>query len=98
MYSIEGQKRGLPHAHILIWLKETLHAHKVDDFISAEIPDTEEDPTLFNIVMTQMVHGPCGSLNCRSPCMKDGAYTKRYPRGFLKETQTGKRRLSALSA
>ena len=37
-----------------------------------------------------MVHGPCGSLNSRSPCMKDGTCTKRYPRSFLKKTQIGK--------
>ncbi|GFR31364.1 helitron_like_N domain-containing protein [Trichonephila clavata] len=43
MYTIEWQKRGLPHAHILVWLQETLHVHKVDDFISAEIPNPEED-------------------------------------------------------
>ena len=48
MCTIEWKKRGLPHAHILIWLKETLHVHKVDDFISAEIPYPEEDPALFS--------------------------------------------------
>ena len=67
-----------------------MHVHKVDDFISAEIPDPEEDPALFSIVTTQTVHGPCGYLNSRSPCMKNGICTKRYPRSFLKETQTGK--------
>ncbi|GFR12144.1 ATP-dependent DNA helicase [Trichonephila clavata] len=90
MYTIEWQKRGLPHAHILVWLQETLHVHKVDDFISAEIPNPEEDPELFNCITTQMVHGPCGAIKPFSPCMKDGKCTKRYPRDFLKETQTGK--------
>ena len=50
MYTIEWQKRGLPHAHILVWLRDTLHVHRVDDFISAEIPDPEEDPELFSTV------------------------------------------------
>ncbi|GBM80417.1 hypothetical protein AVEN_127318-1 [Araneus ventricosus] len=36
-----------------------------------------------------MAHGPCGSINPGSSCMKDRICTKRYPRHFLKETQTG---------
>uniref|UniRef100_UPI00358F20A2 uncharacterized protein n=1 Tax=Myxine glutinosa TaxID=7769 RepID=UPI00358F20A2 len=89
MYTIEWQKRGLPHAHILVWLEEKIHASNVDSSISAELPKPDEDPELFNIVKTQMVHGPCGRLNPSSPCMKDGKCTKQYPRAFLKETQTG---------
>ncbi|XP_044591486.1 uncharacterized protein LOC123269716 [Cotesia glomerata] len=36
-----------------------------------------------------MIHGPCGDFNFSSPCMLAGVCTKRYPRPFLKETQTG---------
>ncbi|XP_076913570.1 uncharacterized protein LOC143572235 [Bidens hawaiensis] len=49
VYTIEFQKRGLPHAHMCLFM----HAdHKlpdvenVDPFISAEIPDKNEDPEL----------------------------------------------------
>ena len=90
MYTTKWQKRGLSLAHILVWLKETLHVHIVDDFICAEILDPEKDPVFFGIVTAQQVHGPCGSLNSRSPCMKDETCTKRYLPSFLKETQTGK--------
>lgn len=89
MYTIEWQKRGLPHAHILIWLKEKIHSDHIDKIISAEIPDKEEDPLLFEVITTSMIHGPCGTFNPKSPCMKDGHCTKRYPRNFLMETQTG---------
>nr|XP_042898738.1 uncharacterized protein LOC107440395 [Parasteatoda tepidariorum] len=89
MYTIEWQKRGLPHAHILIWLHEKIHVHSIDNVISAEIPDPKIDPVLHDVIKTQMIHGPCGILNQQSPCMKDGKCTKRYPRNFLKETQTG---------
>ncbi|GBM44520.1 hypothetical protein AVEN_175616-1 [Araneus ventricosus] len=82
MYTIEWQKRGFHHVHILIWLKDSLHVHRVDDIISAEIPNPQ-DKDLFYIVTKQMVHGPCGSINPRSPCMKDGICTKRYPRHFF---------------
>lgn len=89
MYSIEWQKRGLPHAHILIWLKEKIVSTQIDSFISAELPDPEEDPELFEVIRKNMVHGPCGALNPNSPCMKDGKCTKRFPRQMLQETQTG---------
>ncbi|GBP61670.1 hypothetical protein EVAR_43608_1 [Eumeta japonica] len=89
MYSVEWQKRGLPHAHILIWLLNKLHSNEVDDIISAEIPDPVTDPRLHDIVTTQMVHGPCGALNPLSPCMADGKCTKRYPRPLVAETVTG---------
>ncbi|GFR27080.1 ATP-dependent DNA helicase [Trichonephila clavata] len=71
------------YAHILVWLQETLHVHEVDDFISAEIPNPEEDPELFNCITTQMVHGPCGVINPFSPCMKNGRCTKDII-GFFK--------------
>ncbi|XP_060845863.1 uncharacterized protein LOC132925485 [Rhopalosiphum padi] len=89
MYSVEWQKRGLPHAHILIWLLNKLHSNEVDDIISAEIPDPVTDPRLHDIVTTQMVHGPCGALNPLSPCMADGKCTKRYPRPLVAEAVTG---------
>ncbi|XP_075154200.1 uncharacterized protein LOC142227591 [Haematobia irritans] len=89
MYSVEWQKRGLPHALILILLLNKLHSNEVDDIISAEIPDPVTDPHLYDIVTTQMVHGPCGALNPLSPCMADGKCTKRYPRPAVAETVTG---------
>ena len=89
MYSIEWQKRGLPHAHILIWLIEKITPDQIDQIISAEIPDVDVDPDLFEVVTKNMIHGPCGSLNMNSPCMSDGKCTKRYPRDLLAETITG---------
>ncbi|GBP42567.1 ATP-dependent DNA helicase pif1 [Eumeta japonica] len=44
---------------------------------------------VYDIVTTQMVHGPCGALNPLSPCMADGKCTKRYPRPLVAETVTG---------
>ena len=46
MYSIEWQKRGLPHAHILIWLKDKIKSDEIDSAISAELPDRQQDPRL----------------------------------------------------
>lgn len=89
MYSIEWQKRGLPHAHILIWCVNKIQPNQIDNIICAEIPDSIIDPELFEIVTKNMVHGPCGALNIHSPCMIDGKCSKRYPRQLTSETITG---------
>lgn len=89
MFSIEWQKRGLPHSHNLIWLQNKIRPSQIDDIIKAEFPNPEEDPDLYNIIVKNMVHGPCGDLNRNSPCMKDKKCTKRYPKPFLNETVTG---------
>jgi len=86
MYSVEWQKRGLPHAHILLWLKNKLSPNDIDKFICAEIPDPESDPKLYEIIKTSMIHGPCGFHNTKSPWK----CAKKFPRSFVKETQTGK--------
>ena len=88
LYSIEWQKRGLPHCHLLIWLiaEHRITPDKIDDVISAEIPDYNDDPELYQIVISNMVHGPCGSFSTLSPCMKDGNCIKNYPKQFRSET------------
>lgn len=88
MYSIEWQKRGLPHAHILISLVQKIRPEEIDSIISAEIPDPDIDPHLFGIVTTNMIHGLCGELNLQSPCMDKGKCTKRYPRDLLPDPDT----------
>ena len=90
MYTVEWQKRGLPHVHILLWLSNAIHPRDIDSVICAELPDSRSDPLLFNVVKSHMIHGPCGALNRKSPCMDKGECTKGYPRQFLRETQTGR--------
>ena len=80
----------LPHAHILIWLENRIRPEQIDNVISAELPDPNIDPDLFRIVTKSMIHGPCGRLNSNSPCMDENHQcTKRFPRAFINETQTG---------
>ncbi|KAH9668826.1 ATP-dependent DNA helicase [Citrus sinensis] len=72
LYTIEFQKRGLPHAHILLFLHPTMKnpsADHIDKIISAEIPDLNVDPDGYNAVNKFMIHGPCGKHNSHSPCM-----------------------------
>ena len=86
--SIEWQKRGLPHCHLLLWLsaEHRITPDKRDDVICAEIPDSFGDPELHQIVMSNMVHGPCGCINPDSPCMQDGHRSKRCPKQYMIET------------
>ncbi|XP_065684594.1 uncharacterized protein LOC136096905 [Hydra vulgaris] len=82
---IEFQKRGLPHAHILLHLAnddklET--AQDINNLICAEIPDPIVNRELYDIIKTCTIHGPCGILNPNSPCMKDGVCSKNYSKEF----------------
>ena len=88
IYTIEYQKRGLPHVHSLWWLHEEdkIRPEEYDDFVCAEIPDQETEPELFNLVTKNMIHGPCGEHNPSAPCMQDGKCTKGFPKSFLQDT------------
>ena len=55
-YAIEWQKRGLPHIHLLTWLYEKVRPDDIDKVISAELPDPEADPILYELVKKHMVH------------------------------------------
>lgn len=50
------------YAHILIWLIEKIKSEKIDNIISAEIPDPEIDPELFEIATTNMIHSPSDEI------------------------------------
>ncbi|XP_058749840.1 uncharacterized protein LOC131622824 [Vicia villosa] len=85
MYTIEFQKRGLPHARVLIFLHPLNKYPRPEDInkiISAEVPDPLTQPRLYNLVKSHMVHGPCGLENVNSPCMKDRKCSKYFPKKF----------------
>ncbi|CAN0871855.1 hypothetical protein LINGRAHAP2_LOCUS9959 [Linum grandiflorum] len=89
IHTIEFQKRGLPHVHILIWLcqeSKLVEPWQIDRAISAELPDPSIDPQGFSTVTRFMVHGPCGEDRPNSPCMESGQCTKKFPKLFCSET------------
>ncbi|XP_071692482.1 uncharacterized protein [Rutidosis leptorrhynchoides] len=94
LYTIEFQKRGLPHAHICIFLDERdklPEPKDVDKFISAEIPDKDVDPELYQLVSDLMIHGPCGDKNPSCPCTDiEKKHTKNFPKPFADCTTVDK--------
>ncbi|GJY16904.1 DNA helicase PIF1, ATP-dependent [Tanacetum coccineum] len=89
VYVIEFQKRGLPHAHILLWLEERWKCRnpaEIDDIISAELPSPIEDPEGYKVVTEYMLHGPCGADAKYAPCTTDGKCSKHFPKSFLAES------------
>jgi hypothetical protein len=90
MYTIEFQKRGLPHAHILIFLQPSSKyptPEDIDKIICAEIPDPTKHCQLYNLVKSHMMHGPCGLARKSSPCMKGtNKCSKYFPKKYVERT------------
>nr|XP_043639291.1 uncharacterized protein LOC122610362 [Erigeron canadensis] len=88
-YTIEFQKRGLPHFHLLLWVHEKHRirdAEELDNYISAEIPDPAGDPLLHKVVTELMMHGPCGIVKPHARCMSTGVCSKKFPKPYRKTT------------
>ena len=91
-HTIEFQKRGLPHMHCLIFLHpdDKIHdADQVDNIVSAQLPDQNQDPLLYETITNCMLHGPCGADKPNAPCMVDGRCSKHYPKAFNEHTIYG---------
>jgi hypothetical protein len=89
LYTIEFQKRGLPHVHIIFWVStDTTQPtpELIDSIITTEIPDRETDALGYVLIAEHMVHGPCGDFNVNAPCMKNGFCSKGYPKDFQEQT------------
>ena len=88
-YVIEFQKRGLPHAHILMIVapEDKLRDPEMFNWVTcAELPDPVTNPELYQIVLSCMVHRPCGVHNSNACCMKDGKCSKNFPHAFCETT------------
>ena len=85
LHVIEFQKRGLPHAHILLKFSaedEVSTADDVDSLVCAEIPDKDLFPNLHKTITNCMLHGPCNDR-----CLVDGVCSKGYPKDFCETTK-----------
>ncbi|XP_052107528.1 uncharacterized protein LOC110273562 [Arachis duranensis] len=90
IYVTEFQKRGFPYVHMLLILENNdklSDPDQYDSLVRTEIPCKETEPHLHEAVLRHMVHGPCGTLNQYSPCMKNGQCKRNYPKEFVPETR-----------
>jgi hypothetical protein len=81
VYTVEYQKRGLPHAHILLILHpedRPTSPQDFDRFVSAQIPDEISNPRLFAAVSEFMIH------TCTDACKVANATVckKGFPKGI----------------
>ena len=91
VWVFEYQKRGMPHAHLLLGLCDEDRPKSADDydrFCSAELPG-EDQPILRRLVLQFHVHGPCGQFNPNTPCMRNGLCQFGFPKPFVKKTYEG---------
>ena len=68
----------------------------VDSIVVAELPPSSQDTldssvkdkrkALEEIVLKNMIHGPCGSENPSAPCMENGKCSKGFPKDFNDQT------------
>ncbi|XP_074351411.1 uncharacterized protein LOC141690517 [Apium graveolens] len=89
MHVIEFQKRGLPHAHMLIWLHPNDRpktTKQIDKMVSTEIPDPSIDPVGYEAVKNYMIHVPCGTDCVKSPCMVKVRCIKHFPKRYNSHT------------
>jgi hypothetical protein len=54
--------------------------------VSVELPNKDAHPTLFEVVTSCMLRGPCGTINPHYPCMANDVCSKGYPKAFTKHT------------
>ncbi|KAF8115406.1 hypothetical protein N665_0027s0022 [Sinapis alba] len=55
-------------------------------------PSKEVDNEGFDLVERHMIHGPCGKMHLKSPCMNKGECTKNYPKPSSYRTRIDKSR------
>ena len=95
--SIEFQKRGAPHVHMIIWLENfQVTPHNINNIISAEIPmmgvEGTQQRQLHDLVIDKMIHGPCGvgynntRLACRTRNNNNPTCSKKFPKSFNPST------------
>src|SRR5205823_6036812 len=62
-YTVDFQKRVIPHTHILMTITDDSQIRTADDvnfFIRSNNSGKESEPELYDLVTKAMVHRPCG--------------------------------------
>ena len=84
-YVIEFQKRGLPHAHILLIMKESDRPKSADQYDVAVTAELAEDPAMRKVQAEFMIH------QCGPHCIEEGEVCckKGFPKPFNEHTTDG---------
>jgi hypothetical protein len=79
IHSIEFQKRGLPHAHILVkYTEDCIDAESIDAVISAELPKNPADRQLVTQFMIHHHSAPPAPISAY--CQREDMFGNRYCR------------------
>ncbi|PLW51373.1 hypothetical protein PCANC_17585 [Puccinia coronata f. sp. avenae] len=87
--TVEFQKRGLPHAHIMSIMEPgsvLSTPEKIDAIVTAEVPDPVAEPVLHARVSNHMMHSLC---NASTGCWEDGKCSKNFPKPYQDNTFLG---------
>ena len=85
IYTIEFQKRGLSHIHLLIFFHPQYRiwdSHHINSMISAQLPDPQLQPLLYAKVTKYMLHCPCDVDNSQAKYIINGKYSKCFPKKY----------------
>ncbi|PLW26213.1 hypothetical protein PCASD_26028 [Puccinia coronata f. sp. avenae] len=83
--TIEFQKRGLPHLHLMVTLDprdRPSTPEEVNLLVLAEIPDKEQELELYASTTEQMLHGPCKGR----AFWREGGCNIGFPKPFTPRT------------
>ncbi|KXN85443.1 hypothetical protein AN958_11247 [Leucoagaricus sp. SymC.cos] len=92
VYTIEFQKRSLPHIYVLIiiyFLDKICDTNHINAIVSAKISDCNIYPVLYDVVTTVIIHSLYSDCFPNAYCMVNHRYSKQYPKPFNSETLYG---------
>ena len=79
VWRVEWQKRGLPHLHMLVILRNHIRESDIDAYVCAEIPNPDLDPLLYELISKNNIHKPCDRCNSAS-CHQNGCCRRKFPK------------------
>jgi Helitron helicase-like domain at N-terminus len=97
VYTVEYQKCGLSHFHLLLFLDHKAPSYEgflspryIDNIILAELPPPEIDPdgSLTKIVKSCMLHRKCGQEDPSALCTRNNLCEKGFPKPYQETTYT----------
>ena len=87
IFTIEFQKRDLPHCHLLLildWNSKLRTPEDIDRCVTAELPDSTTEPHLLEKV-SKLIHHPCHNRS-RQVCMVNNRCSKKFPKTHTEQT------------